>query len=174
MKQEDKELLLKELCARLPYGVKVNAPFTTNKNENAKGYKINSINFGVVEWTPILFGEKKQRNSIIIETFSEKFNQYCSMDIELNNDIERVKLYLFPMSSMTEEQKEELLEITDAIKIDDTGIYYEEGDTLVTYLSKIPYTFMCKVVTWCYKNHLDINNLIPLNLAIDATGLNIY
>ena len=27
MKQEDKELLLKDLCARLPYGVKVESVF---------------------------------------------------------------------------------------------------------------------------------------------------
>ena len=31
-----------------------------------------------------------------------------------------------------------------------------------------------KYINWCYKKHLDINNLIPMGLAIDATGLNIY
>ena len=31
-----------------------------------------------------------------------------------------------------------------------------------------------KYINWCYKKHLDINNLIPMELAIDATGLNIY
>ena len=36
MTQDEKNLLLKELCARIPYGVKVNAPFTSNKKENAK------------------------------------------------------------------------------------------------------------------------------------------
>ena len=29
-------------------------------------------------------------------------------------------------------------------------------------------------VNWCYKNHIDINNLVPMGLAIDATELNIY
>ena len=77
MTQDEKDLLLKDICARLPYGVKVNAPFTTNKNENTKGYRISGITSGVVEWTPILFGEKKQRKSIVIEAFSEKCNQFC-------------------------------------------------------------------------------------------------
>ena len=153
MTQEDKELLLKDLCARLPYGVKVNAPFTSNKNENAKGYKINTISFGVVEWTPILFGEKKRRNSIIIEAFSEKYNQYCSMDIELNNDIEEVKLYLFPLSSMTEEQEKECQQIKHS--------YYYNDDSFVLF-------------DWYNKNHFDYRGLIDKGLAIDATNLNIY
>ena len=29
-------------------------------------------------------------------------------------------------------------------------------------------------IDWLNKNHFDINNLIPIGLAIDATGLNIY
>lgn len=161
MKQEDKELLLKEICARLPYGVKVNAPFTSNKNENAKGYKINSINFGVVEWTPILFGEKKQRNSIIIETFSEKYNQCCSIDIELNNDIEEVKLYLFPLSSMTEEQKKEFDQL---LELELKAINDEINHTQATEFE----------VDFYHKHHLDWRGLIPKGLAIDASGLNIY
>lgn len=161
---EDKDLLLKDICSRLPYGVKVNAPFTTNKEENAKGYKINSIHFGVVEWTPILFGEKKRRNNIIIEAFNEKYNQYCSIDIELNNDIEEVKPYLFPLSSMTEEQKKELFYLSGISII--YGKFYTNSEfTLEETLSGI---------NWLLKNHFDINRLIPKGLAIDATNLNIY
>lgn len=156
MTQEDKELLLKDLCARLMYGVKVNAPFTTIKSENAKGYKINSIKFGVVEWTPILFGEKKQRNSIIIETFSEKFNQFCSIDIELNNDIERVKPYLFPLSSMTKEQSK---------------IYHELIRGMFGTSALINFEILEEFFN---KNHLDYRGLIPKGMAIDATGLNVY
>lgn len=153
MTQDEKDLLIKDLCARLPYGVKVNAPFTTNKEESAKGYKINSIHFGVVEWTPILFGEKKRRNSIIIEAFSEKYNQYCSIDIELNNGIEEVKPYLFPMSGMTEEQNHEYLKTCKG-----GNNYYPTSNTF----------------DWCCKNHFDYRGLIPKGLAKDATGLNIY
>ena len=30
------------------------------------------------------------------------------------------------------------------------------------------------VFEWCDKNHFDYRGLIPMGLAIDATGLNIY
>jgi hypothetical protein len=33
---------------------------------------------------------------------------------------------------------------------------------------------ICRYMEWCYKNHLDVNGLIPKGLAIDATGLNVY
>lgn len=151
MTKEQKDLLLKEICTRIPYGVKVNAPFTSIESENAKGYKITGINFGVVEWTPVLFGEKKQRNSIVIEAFSEKFNQYCSIDLEVNDDIEKVKLYLFPLSSMTGEQR-----------------------TTHNFLKYSAYANPVKLVDWYIKNHFDYHGLIPMGLATDATGLNIY
>lgn len=141
MKQEYKELLLKDLTCRIPYGVIVNVSGISN-------VKLTSVSWygevGVDDGSTYLY------------------------------PISEIKPYLFPLSSINEDQKEELLEITDAIKIDDIGLYYEEGDTLETYLSQMPYTFMCKVVTWCYKNHFDVNGLIPLDLAKNATGLNIY
>lgn len=166
MKQEYRDLLLKELCTRLAYGVKVNAPFTTNKNENAKGYKINSINFRVIEWTPTLFGEKKQRNGIIIETFIEKYNEYCAMDLELNNDIEKVKLYLFPLSSMTEEQKEE---------VEDKLIFPNNSNGgWIEILNNDKYNIPFWFIDFCNKNHLDYRGLIEKGLAIDATNKNIY
>ena len=141
MTQEEKDILIKDLCARLPYGIKV----------------LYDNQIFEIQYIEAMYEELKLLDN-------EKYTL----------SIEDVKPYLLPLSSMTEEQKEELLEITDAIKIDDIGLYYEEGDTLETYLSQIPYTFMCKVVTWCYKNHFDVNGLIPLDLAKNATGLNIY
>lgn len=70
--------------------------------------------------------------------------------------IEGIKPCLFPLSSMTDEQRKEF----------DTTLKYlpaEEIDfwTLDTY-------------DWCNKNHFDCRGLIRKGLAIDATGLNIY
>ena len=33
---------------------------------------------------------------------------------------------------------------------------------------------ICRYMEWCYKNHFDINGLLPKGLAIDATNKNIY
>ena len=117
MTQEQKDLLLKDLCARLPYGVKISVD---DKVETVQGINILDT---VVEY-----------------------------DSWLSSDIEEVKPYLFPLSSMTEEQLLELSSISFENSIDSS----------------------IKTLNWCYKNHLDINNLIPMGLANDATGLNIY
>ena len=70
-----------------------------------------------------------------------------------------IKLYLFPLSSMTEEEKEEYCQLQQRVIYNSKGVVNED---------------VTKYINWCYEKHLDINNLIPMGLAIDATGLNIY
>lgn len=67
--------------------------------------------------------------------------------------IEEFKPYLRPMSSMTEEQEMEYLN---------------------TCVSKNPLYWTTDTFEWLNKNHFDYNYLIDGDLAIDATGLNIY
>ena len=123
MTQEQKDLLLKDLCARMPYGVILNCCKTVNETLTLIDYK------GLVN------------------------NDY---------DIDKVKPYLFPMSSMTEKQKEEFN--TQSLKLQlqviDEEIMYEKATEFE--------------VDFYNKHHLDWRGLIPLGLAIDATNLNIY
>ena len=65
------------------------------------------------------------------------------------------KPYLFPLSSMTEKQKKEYQCITERWMYDSSYSISDSTD-------------------WLNKNHFDYRNLIDKNLAIDATGLNIY
>ena len=65
--------------------------------------------------------------------------------------IENIKPYLFPLSSMTEEQQINLTKFV-ANGINGENILYD----------------------WYNKNHFDYRGLIPMGLAIDATELNIY
>lgn len=114
MTQNQKDLLFKDLCARLPYGVK--------------------IQFSHIVTSPaILKGIDKD----LIE---------CDIAV---CELEDVKPYLFPLSSMTEEQQ----------------LFYS------THLNYMPYY---QRVDWFNKHHLDYRGLISMGLAIDATGLNIY
>jgi len=78
MKQEDKDLLLRDLCARLPYGVKVH----TN---------IPEMDYSTEE---------------LIERESDKILSIEDIDW-LKNNCGEFKPYLRPMSSMTEEEEEE-------------------------------------------------------------------
>ena len=131
MIQEDKSLLLKDLCARLPYGIK---------------FLRESWNF-----------ETDQELSVI-EVLED-----IDKDGYINNTkvykVEDIKPYLFPLSSMTEEQKEEYVSLQQRV------IYNSQGPVNLDVM---------KYIDWCYKHHIDINGLIPIGLAIDATGLNIY
>ena len=139
MTQEDKELLLKDLCERLPYGVKVN-------NEIQGDFKI----YGICE--NFVFGR----------------NEVCHIDF----DVEKIKPYLFPLSSMTEEQKRELRQMDAFISTFGDicfAVYDEYGhDIIPTYEDAI------RITNWLLKNHFDYRGLIEKGLAIDATGKNIY
>lgn len=141
MTQEQKDLLLKDLCARLPYGVKVaflNEDLTHHSEPKAliRIECINNLNYSRLE--------DEDGNTTIVEF---------------------VKPYLFPPSSMTEEQKEELNDITD-LDIDIAISHIKNGTP--NYLTSL------NRLNWLLKNHFDIYDLIPVGLANDATGLNIY
>ena len=141
MTQEDKNLLLKDLCARLPYGVKVKIPSIESP------LTVLSINTNGVTWV----------------------TRDTGYPFEI--DWENCKPYLFPLSSMTEEQKEELKNeiskqteiLLERMKNNDCGI-----DCGKYYFHSL------LELEWCNKNNFDYRGLIPKDLAIDATGLNIY
>lgn len=127
----DKELLLKDLCARLPYGVKI--------NENIQG-----------DFT--LLGLTNERVFTTCEV------EGCHNDFP----IELIKPYLFPLSSMTKEQRYELHDLIHNLNV--LAINGEIGDWIVS----------SSEIDWYNKNHFDYRGLIEKGLAIDATGLNIY
>lgn len=124
MTQEQKDLLLKDLSARLPYGVKFETPTGI---DTLKGID----HFGKFDCT--------------INPMND--NSY---------DIEDIKPYLFPMSSMTEEQRCEYHELVG-------GMF---GTSVL-----INFEFL---EDFFYRNRLDSKGLISMGLALDATGLNIY
>ena len=143
MTQEDKELLLKDLYSRLPYGLKCSI------------YRVDD--FGV-RWRDATL------NGVVLDNYGYEFyfDDYVCVD-----SINKIKPYLFPLSSMTEEQKREY---EDALTYHD---YVKGGWTIAKSFDDeyiIPYWF----IDFCNKNHLDYRGLIEKGLAIDATNLNIY
>jgi hypothetical protein len=138
MTQEQKDLLLKDLCGRLPYGVKC-AYFNT-KDE---------IKFG--ELLTVWCKEKR--------VFIDKL----SIDYD-GSDCVGVIPYLFPLSSMTEEQKQEYIKVCEL----DTEILFK------THVDGTPFPAMYNSQDWLDAHHFDYRGLIPMGLANDATGKNIY
>ena len=132
MTQKDKELLLKDLCARLDTNL-VCSIYRTD--DEGVGYR-----------DEILHGYCK--GDIWYEFY---FREDCSIGID---NVSKIKPYLFPLSSMTEEQEKEY----NNLNCYELGCFPHSEEAL-DYLTK---------------NHFDYRYLIEKGLALDATGLGIY
>lgn len=144
MTQEDKELLLKDLCARLPYGVKI------------------ELTWWVMD----------EGTCLITTLEPDHIDQILNDEV---GDVE-IKSYLRPLSSMTEEEFDKLKEYS-GLKYNQLDLNSFQNGTskcLDFYLGEVPSYVVIKVFDWLNKYHFDYRNLITMELAIDATGLNIY
>ena len=139
--QANKELLLKDLSARLPYGVlgqcEIDASYDTEFETIPQTHKFQAVAHGIIE------------DSLFVSPMIE--NQY---ELEIANEeigdgvyILDFKPYLFPLSSMTEKQKDEYQYITERWMNDPT---YSISDS----------------IDWLNKNNFDYRGLIEKGLAI--------
>lgn len=144
MTQEDKDLLLQDLCGRLPYGVKCKVWY----NDKTLDIKSTGIDF-----------------------YTNTVNLDIPGDDNAKVYVDNIKPYLFPISSMTEEQREEFLNIQTEERqiLLNALIEYKSGK-----YDKIPIIAPYKQIEWLNKNHFDYRGLIERGLAIDCTNLNIY
>ena len=118
MNLKDRTNLLKDSCARIPYGVKCQC-----------------------------LGRVGTIRSI--DTFGNTEVEGFSGSIVI--DVSHVKPYLFPMSSMTKEQK-----------------------IMIRALQDMGPSYYHSIIDHYNEWHLDYRDLIPKGLAEDATGKNIY
>ena len=128
MTREQEDLLQKDLCTRLPYRVKFKVKYQDDTWRVLVIYKYGKIYVIGAGGYPI--------------------------EVNLTD----CQPYLFPLSSMTEEQKMFLKQQNWCIATSTSG-------TVETTVEGID---------WLNKNHFDYRGLIEKGLAIDATGLNIY
>ena len=133
MTQEDKEILLRDLCARLPYEVKV-----------------------------------QYKDDIFTIDYISGIYEEVKLDIpdRYTISVSEVKPYLFPLSSMTEEQKKEYYNL--CIEEEREEIEFGEWITRVYYYNTI------ESIDWLNEHHFDYRGLIKKGLAIDCTNLDIY
>ena len=117
MTQEHKQLLLKDLCARLPYGVIVQENDGVNENDN----KLLNI---------------------------DMFDRCINYDYIIDD----IKPYLRPMSSMTEEERDEVKKYMKREQIVNVAFYHATE----------------KTYDWYNAHHFDYRGLIPMGLALEA------
>ena len=142
MTQEEKEILIRDLCGRLPYEVKVHIK------------KWSKLDIKYYEGVYTVESIDPSLNNII--GYSErKFDE-----VIVGDDDYEIKPYLFPLSSMTEEEWEEYQKIR--------MIDWVHGDINGTFINA------SLIVDWLNAHHFDYRGLINKSLALDATGLNIY
>jgi len=132
MNQEDKELLFKDLCGRLPHHVRLKIWLKEGTTE---------------------------------EGFLDLEHNYADVlrDAFYYNVIKDIKPYLRPMSSMTEDEKNEYEKTFDSVyDIDDYG---EDADSWHKEFS------ICSL-DWLNAHHFDYRGLIEKGLAIEVTEKN--
>ena len=131
MTPEDKELLIKDLCARLPYNVICQVEFREN-------------------------GKYKSKVMLLSGIFTDEAYFTTKGGSIYSNEY---KPYLFPLSSMTEEQK---------------VIYGDLCYSIIQSLAKNMQSELNELINWINAHHFDYRGLIEKGLAIDATNLNVY
>ena len=150
MTQEDKELLLTDLCARLPYKVIVD-------------YGYNA--FDVHNGNYVKHGSKCILKCYLLDVF---------MSSRQNEKGEYIKPYLRTMSSMTEEEFTKLKEYSE-LKYDQLDLAsFQNGvyKCLDFYLNEVPSSAVIRVFDWLNKYHFDYRDLIQMGLAIEVTKEN--
>lgn len=149
MTQKDKELLLEDICSRLPYGVKCQI----QEDEDTYVGTLHIIEVDNIHGHLLEF----------VETIS---GLNCQVYLS------EIKPYLFPLSSMTDELWDKefdygITEFTrDSFKYGCETLEFYDGNPVLSDVSGF--------INLLIKNHFDIYGLIPMGLALDATGLNIY
>lgn len=132
MTQEEKDILIKDLCARLPYGVKI--------LHEGWNYELDDEFFTVERVVGI---DDKFIYTKVIDTHNGEEYRDDKWPIDTFDG----KLYLRPMSSMTEEEEIEYDAWYNSFYIDD----------------------LLNCIDWFNAHYFDYRNLIEKGLAIEAT-----
>lgn len=179
MKPEDKELLLKDLGARLSYGLKgkceIDASYDTSFDTIFQLHKFDAILEGIKEGllfvTPLIEDKDEQ--------------EFANEEVADGIDILDFKPYLRPLSSMVEEEARDIAilhgnEPVDILSIKVTDEYINillDDGVCGTYTETIWYDDIIssiKCFDYLNKKMFDYRRLIPKGLAISTKEFNPY
>jgi hypothetical protein len=140
MTQEDKQLLLKDLSARLPYGVIVN-------------FTLGDISFN--ERVSSVFVDERSVQVYVKQGFLK-----CPLDGDSEIKLSQVKPYLRPMSSMTVEEKKMVCSMN--------GLSDTELNDRIEYPNMYVQNYTIETFDLFNAHHLDYRGLIEKGLALEA------
>jgi len=153
MTQEEKELLLKDLCARLPYKVRCKCVSGLGGGETEKG---------VLKYVGNCSG--------VISNYYEGVPLHSGFVNNVFYPIENIKPYLRPMSSMTIEEECEFCNLfeCDSVNVMYGYINWTVGGSCDCYDFDIEFSKLAKVIDWLNEHHFDYRGLIEKGLALEA------
>lgn len=155
MTQEDKELLLTDLCTRSMYGVKVNVVHH-DKSELFFGKKKTLVG--------VLYAVFPSEERVIVDELSEAIAPINVRHGGFLIEEDCVKPYLRSMSSMTEDEKAELQEIVKSNPISPYGELTNKCDNLTRSVAYGAYD----ITRYLLSKHFDTIGLIEKDLALEA------
>lgn len=170
MTQEEKELLVADLCARLPFQVKVAIDFkgyleVLPDDENLQYNYRKNLKLILDFADKTIEDISKEPNILYAYPCTERFEMLRGYTYELDYGVpvEFIKPYLRPISSMTREEKRCL-----------NNIAFEFGEKFLEpeadAISRWNATAEIHARSMDYLNsiHVDCRNLIPMGLALEA------
>ena len=158
MTQEDKEeLLLKDLAARLPYGVKgkceVDASYDTPFSTIEQTHKFNALLEGIKDETLFV--------TPLIEDNDEQ--DFAYEEVADGIDVLDFMPYLRPLSSMTEEERKEY----EGFIIHREHVNAQGQEW---YIACFSFNSVPRFIDWLNAHHFDYHNLIEKGLALEASS----
>lgn len=168
MREEDKDLLLKDLSARFPYGIKGQV---TIQVPDLKAYDIYS---GHLECKDIdvdveLLGI--QEEEIIVSAIDDKYVEIVDTFSFSYSDFTP---YLRPLLSMTEEERKELKQKSIYITVFGNNSFKVSKNFFNIFEDKgtLDFDDWITLIDWFNKHYFDYRGLIKKNLAIKVTEEN--
>lgn len=141
MDNTEKQILLKDICARLPYGVNGLITIHRTMSENST---INCVIDGKL------------------------YDRFANLQDSWYDNIPSIKPYLRPMKDMTEEEKKEFIHCSEyEVEESVNGRHYEYY--LKDYVGT-PEKPNCNyhAIDWLLEHHFDYRGLIELGFALEA------
>lgn len=176
MTQEEKELLLKDLCGRLPFHVKVAIDFegyleVLPDDENLEYPYRKNLNFILDYKNKTIEDISKEPHILYAYPCTERFAMLNGYTYELDYGVpvEFIKPYLRPMSNMTEEERKEYKDMNVLDNCDEFSNIKKNIEDIKKNAAE-NYIQLPRTHAQDYLNsiHIDYRGLIENGLALEA------
>ena len=166
MIEEEKDLLLKDLSTRFPYGIKGQV---TIEVPDGKAYDINSghLEYKNIDVDVELLGI--QEEEIIVSAIDDK---YAEIVVTFSFSYSDFTPYLRSLLSITEDERKELIQKNICIYVLGNNSFRTCKYSHSIWEEPLEFDDWLVLIDWFNKHHFDYRGLIEKNLAIEVSKKN--